>query len=117
MEFSINKLIANSSTVQWGFYDPEAKPLFNVSSGDIVEVYNDMGRVEAMAYITNSVKPGHTFMLFGHPKGSVGYLISDHVDPNTTIPYYKGVWANLRKIRSAPEFTEKMTFLPRNIAL
>ena len=88
-----------------------------VQSGDIVEVYNDMGRVEAMAYITNSVKPGHTFMLFGHPKGSVGNLISDHVDPNTTIPYYKGVWANLRKIRSAPEFTGKMTFLPRNIAL
>ena len=87
-----------------------------IESGDIVEVFNDVGRVEAMAYITDSVKSGHTFMLFGHPKGSVGDLVSDHVDPTTTIPYYKGVWANIRRLRSEPDLIKRMTFLPRNIA-
>jgi len=88
----------------------------SIKPGDIVEVFNDVGSVEAMAYITNSVKPGHTFMLFGHPKGSVGNLVSDHVDPTTTIPYYKGVWANIRRLRSEPELIKNMSFLPRNIA-
>ncbi|MBL10584.1 MAG: arsenate reductase (azurin) large subunit [Acidiferrobacteraceae bacterium] len=87
-----------------------------VSSGDMVEIFNDMGSVEAMVYITDAVKPGHTFMLFGHPKGSVADLVSDHVDPSTTIPYYKGVWADIKKVQPAAEFTKKMTFLPRNVA-
>ena len=87
-----------------------------IDSGDLVEVYNNVGAVEAMAYLTEAVKPGHTFMLFGHPKGSVGNLISDHVDPDTTIPYYKGVWADIRRLRAIPGWKERMTFLPRNIA-
>ena len=88
----------------------------SIAAGDLVEVYNDVGTVEAMAYITDAVKRGHTFMLFGHPRGAVGNLVSDHVDPSTTIPYYKGVWAGIRRIGSQPELQRKMTFLPRNVA-
>jgi arsenite oxidase large subunit len=96
--------------------NPEDASRLSVDSGDLVEVYNDVGRVEAMVYITDSVKQGHTFMLFGHPRGAVGDLVSDHVDPDTTIPYYKGVWAGIRRIAAQPELREKMTFLPRNVA-
>ena len=46
MEFGVHKIIANSSSVQWGYYDPEAKPLFNVSSGEIVEVFTEPGMRE-----------------------------------------------------------------------
>ena len=46
MEFGIHKIIANSCSVQCGYYDPQAKPLFNVSSGDIVEVFTEPGMRE-----------------------------------------------------------------------
>ncbi|NQU62236.1 MAG: arsenate reductase (azurin) large subunit [Rhodospirillales bacterium] len=87
-----------------------------ISSGDLVELSNDVGTVRAMAYITDAVKRGHTFMLFGQPRGSVGDLISDHVDPKTTIPYYKGAWANIKRIGPQPEITENLSFLPQNVA-
>ncbi|MGI9301605.1 MAG: arsenate reductase (azurin) large subunit, partial [Gammaproteobacteria bacterium] len=54
-----------------------------IGAGDLVELSNDMGAVRAMAYISDAVKPGHTFMLFGQPRGAVGDLVSDHVDPKT----------------------------------
>ncbi|MSO94143.1 MAG: arsenate reductase (azurin) large subunit [Rhodospirillales bacterium] len=93
----------------------DAAPL-GIESGDLVELSNDMGKVEAMAYISDSVKPGHTFMLFGQPRGAVGDLVSDHVDPATTIPYYKGVWADIRRLRADPKLKETVSFLPQNIA-
>nr|HIA88395.1 arsenate reductase (azurin) large subunit [Gammaproteobacteria bacterium] len=95
---------------------PEDAGQLSIDAGDLVEIYNDVGVVKAMVYITDAVKRGHTFMLFGHPKGAVGNLVSDHVDPDTTIPYYKGVWAGIRKVGSRGELQDSMTFLPRNIA-
>ncbi len=87
-----------------------------LSSGDLVELTNDVGRVRAMAYVTDAVKRGHTFMLFGQPRGAVGDLVSDHVDPATTIPYYKGVWAAIRRIGPQPEIQKTLSFLPQNVA-
>ena len=87
-----------------------------VSSGDLVELYNNVGTVRALAYITDAVKLGHTFMLFGHPRGSVGDLISDHVDSKTTIPYYKGAWADIRRVGAKPDIARDLSFLPQNIS-
>jgi len=87
-----------------------------IASGDLVELSNDVGRVRAMASITDAVKPGHTFMLFGQPRGATGDLVSDHVDPATTIPYYKGVWAAIRRIGPQPEIQRTVSFLPQNVA-
>jgi arsenite oxidase large subunit len=87
-----------------------------ISSGDLVSVFNDVGEVKAMAQITDTVKRGHTFMLFGQPRGAVGDLVSDHVDPATTIPYYKGAWADVKRIGPQPEIASAVTFLPQNIA-
>jgi arsenite oxidase large subunit len=87
-----------------------------VSSGDLVELTNDVGRVRAMAIITDSVKRGHTFMLFGQPRGAAGELVSDHVDPTTTIPYYKGAWAAIKRIGPQPEIAQTVSFLPQNVA-
>jgi arsenite oxidase large subunit len=87
-----------------------------ISSGDVVEVANDMGTVRAMAYVTDAVKKGHTFMLFGQPRGAAGDLVSDHVDPTTTIPFYKGVWADVRRIGPAPESMKSVSLLPMNAA-
>lgn len=81
-----------------------------------MELTNDVGRVRAMAIITDAVKRGHTFMLFGQPRGAVGELVSDHVDPATTIPYYKGAWAGIRRIGPQPDVQKTVSFLPQNVA-
>ena len=87
-----------------------------IGSGDLVELANDVGTVRAMAYISDAVKRGHTFMLFGQPRGAAGDLVSDHVDPATTIPYYKGVWADIRRIGAQPELVKTISFGPTNVA-
>ena len=86
----------------------------SISSGDVLEVRNDVGSVRAMAYITDAVKRNHTFMLFGQPRGAAGDLISGHVDPSTTIPYYKGAWADIRRVEPMPNELKSVSFLPRN---
>ena len=93
----------------------DAKSL-GIQSGDMVELHNDVGTVQAMAFVTDAVKKGHTFMLFGQPRGAAGDLISDHVDPSTTIPYYKGVWADIKRIGPMPESARKSSLAPTNIA-
>ena len=95
---------------------PEDAAALGIQPGDLVELSNDMGSVRAMAYPTEAVKRGHTFMLFGQPRGAVGDLVSDHVDPATTIPYYKGVWAAIRRIGPQPEIAKTVSFLPQNVA-
>lgn len=87
-----------------------------IASGDLVEVFNDAGRVQAMAYVSDAVRPGHTFMLFGQPRGAAGDLISDHVDPATTIPYYKGVWADVRRVGPMPDALRGVSLAPTNVA-
>ena len=87
-----------------------------IASGDLVELANDVGKVRAMACVSDAVKRGQTFMLFGQPRGAVGDLVSDHVDPATTIPYYKGVWADIRRIGPLPDLAKTVSFAPTNVA-
>jgi arsenite oxidase large subunit len=93
----------------------DAKAL-GIASGDLVDVVNDVGKVRAMAYVTDAVKKGHTFMLFGQPRGAAGDLVSDHVDPSTTIPYYKGVWADVKRVSGMPDELRGVSFAPMNRA-
>lgn len=95
---------------------PDDAVELGIAAGDLLEVANDMGSVEAMAYVTDAVKRNHAFMLFGQPRGAAGDLISDHVDPKTTIPYYKGVWADIRRKGPMPDEFKTASLLPRNVA-
>lgn len=95
---------------------PEDAAGLGIAPGDLVELVNDVGSVQAMAYPADAVKPGHCFMLFGQPRGAAGDLVSDHVDPATTIPYYKGVWADIRRIGPVPELSRTVSFKPTNVA-
>ena len=87
-----------------------------IDAGDLVEIANDVGKVQAMAYPTDAVQRNHTFLIFGQPRGAAGDLVSDHVDPATTIPYYKGAWADIRRIGPVPELSRTVSFLPQNVA-
>jgi arsenite oxidase large subunit len=80
-----------------------------LAAGDLVEIYNDAGATQAMAYPTATAKRKQTFMLFGYPTGVEGNIINAGVN-ELVIPDYKHSWANIRKIASAPETTKRLSF-------
>ena len=57
-----------------------------IAAGDLIELKNDVGEVQAIAYPTDAVKRNHTFLIFGHPRGAAGDLVSDHVIPTRPFP-------------------------------
>ncbi|MCG8425556.1 MAG: arsenate reductase (azurin) large subunit [Proteobacteria bacterium] len=92
--------------------NPDDARDLKVVSGDIVEVFNDYGSTFAMAYLEKDIKPGHTFMMFGYYNGVMGNLTTDWVDENA-IPYYKGTWANIRKVGDVAEYRRLISFRSR----
>lgn len=77
--------------------------------GDLVEIYNDNGSTQAMAYPTPTAKPKQAFMLFGYPTGVQGNVVSAGVN-EFVIPNYKQTWGSIRKIADAPKSVEHLTF-------
>jgi arsenite oxidase large subunit len=49
-----------------------------------------------VAYPESDIKPNQNFVQFARPEGPVGRLVPEAVDKNV-VPYYKGVWANIKK--------------------
>ena len=92
--------------------NPEDARALGVESGDVVELYNDYGSTFAMAYLEPDIKRNHTFMMFGYFNGNVGDLVTDWTDRNV-IPYYKGVWADIRKIGSMADYKKTVSFKRR----
>jgi arsenite oxidase large subunit len=80
-----------------------------VKPGDLVEVYNDDGSTQAMAYPTPSAKKGQTFMLFAFPTGVQGNVINGGTN-ELILPNYKQTWANIRKLADAPEAVKHLSF-------
>ena len=80
-----------------------------LKQGDLVEVFNDNGSTQAMAYPTPTAKRKETFMLFAYPTGVQGNVVSKGVN-EFVIPNYKQTWANIRKIADAPEVTKRLSF-------
>lgn len=71
--------------------------LLGISSGDVVELFNDYGSTQGMAHIEPSIKAGQVFMLAMGSSGVQGSLVSTAVDENI-LPYYKGTWADIRRV-------------------
>lgn len=80
-----------------------------LKQGDLVEVFNDNGSTQAMAYPTPTAKRKETFMLFAYPTGVQGNVVSKGVN-EFVIPNYKQTWGNIRKIADAPEATKHVSF-------
>jgi len=87
----------------------------SIEPGDIVEFYNDYGSTYAMAYPDAALKRGHTFMQFGGFNGIAGDVVTEWTDRNV-IPYYKGTWANLRRVGGGDEFRKTTSFKSRRYA-
>ena len=88
---------------------PDDMTELGVRAGDLVEIYNDNGSTQALAYPTPTAKTKQAFMLFGHPAGPQGNLTSASVN-ELMIPNYKQTWANIRKIAASPELSARLSF-------
>ncbi|ABX19344.1 MULTISPECIES: arsenate reductase (azurin) large subunit [Burkholderia] len=94
--------------------NPDDAHSLDITSGDVVEVFNDYGSTYAMAYLEPSIKRGQTFMQFGHFNGIMGNVTTPWTDRNV-VPYYKGTWANLRRVGDVQDFKETVSFKSRRI--
>jgi arsenite oxidase large subunit len=92
--------------------NPDDAKELGVAGGDIVEVYNDYGSTYAMAYPQAEIKRHQTFMQFAHYNGIVGDVTTPWTDRNV-VPYYKGTWANLRKVGTMEDFKNNVSFKNR----
>ena len=95
--------------------NPDDARQMGVSGGDVVEVFNDYGSTYAMAYPIKSIKPGHTFMLFGYIRGVHGDVVTPWVDRNV-VPYYKGTWASVKRVGSVDDYKATISFKDRRYA-
>ncbi len=89
--------------------NPDDMKDLGLSAGDLVEVYNENGATQAMAYPTPTARRKQTFMLFGYPTGVQGNVVSAGVN-ELIVPNYKQTWGNIRKIASAPEAARRTSF-------
>jgi len=92
--------------------NPQDAEALGIANGDIVEVHNDYGATSAMAYLEPDLERGQVFMMFGYPNGVQGDLISEWTDRNI-IPYYKGTWANIRRVGENPAYLRDVSFKRR----
>jgi len=88
---------------------PDDMADLGVKAGDLVEIHNDVGATQAMAYPTPTAKRKETFMLFGAPAGQQGNIINNGVN-ELILPDYKHAWANIRKIADAPAAVRHLSF-------
>lgn len=89
--------------------NPDDMVELGLGEGDLVEVYNDNGSTQAMAYPTPTAKRKQAFMLFAYPSGVQGNVVSSGVN-EFVIPNYKQTWGDIRKIANAPEGVRHITF-------
>jgi arsenite oxidase large subunit len=80
-----------------------------LSAGDLVEIHNDNGATQAMAYPTPTARRKQAFMLFAYPMGVMGNVVSAGVN-ELIIPNYKQTWGDIRKISSAPGAARATSF-------
>lgn len=92
--------------------NPDDAKALGISDGDVVEVYNDYGSTYAMAYLEPAIKHDQVFMMFGYPFGIAGDVTTAAVDRNV-VPYYKGTWADLRRIGTMADYRQRVTFKSR----
>jgi len=88
---------------------PDDMAGMGVAEGDLVEIFNDNGSTQAMAYPTPRARPGETFMLFAYPTGPQGNVTSAGVN-ELIIPNYKQTWGNIRKLANAAEAVRDLSF-------
>jgi arsenite oxidase large subunit len=96
-----SELIVDRSPYPYVELHPDDMADLGVAAGDLVEIYNDVGSTQAMVYPTPTARRKEAFMVFAHPLGVQGNVVSGAVN-ELLIPNYKQTWADIRRI-AAPD--------------
>lgn len=80
-----------------------------IKTGDLIEITNENGATQGMAYPTDTAKRGHVAMVFGSPAGSQGNVVNPGVS-ELILPEYKLTFGNVRKLADAPPQARAVTF-------
>ena len=110
-----NEFVRNRWPMAFVEINPDDAQSLSVSSGDVVELFNDYGSTFAMAYLEPSIKKNQTFMQFGYWNGIAGNVVTPWTDRNV-IPYYKGTWASMRRVGTVADFKDTVSFKQRRYA-
>ncbi len=80
-----------------------------VNPGDLVEIHNENGSTQGMAYPTDTAARGQVAMVFGSPAGSQGNVVNPGVN-ELVLPDYKHTWGNIRKLADATPAARSVSF-------
>ena len=81
----------------------------SLNAGDLIEIHNDNGSTQGMAYPTDTAKRGQVAMVFGSPAGSQGNVVNPGVN-ELILPDYKHTWGNIRKLANATPAARAVSF-------
>jgi arsenite oxidase large subunit len=107
-----NEFVRNRRPMAFVEINPDDAQSLGVSSGDVVELFNDYGSAHTMAYLEPSIKKNQTFMQFGYWNGIAGDVVTPWTDRNV-IPHYKETWAGVRRVGTVADFKEAVSFKQR----
>jgi arsenite oxidase large subunit len=95
---------------------PDDMVELGLNPGDLLEIVNDNGVTQGMAYPMPNLKRNTVAMVFGSPAGSQGNVVSPGVN-ELVLPNYKHCWGDIRKIADATAQTRMISFKPHEIVL
>ncbi len=95
-----NEFVMDRFPVPFIQINPDDMAELGIKAGDIIEVHNDVGATQALAYPEPTAKRNETFMIFGAPNGAQGNIVNAGVN-ELILPNYTHTWANIRKISDA----------------
>lgn len=81
----------------------------SIAAGDLIEIFNENGATQGMAYPTDTAKRGQVAMVFGSPAGSQGNVVNPGVN-ELVLPDYKHTWGNIRKVANATPRSKSVSF-------
>jgi len=80
-----------------------------INAGDLVEITNENGATQGMAYPTDTARRGDVAMVFGSPAGSQGNVVNPGVS-ELILPEYKLTFGNVRKLADATPQSKAVSF-------
>ena len=87
-----------------------------INPGDLIEIVNENGVTQGMAYPQATLKRDTVSMVFGSPAGSQGNVVGPGVN-ELVLPNYKHTWGNIRKISHATAKAQAISFKSHEVKL
>lgn len=95
---------------------PDDMVELGINPGDLIEIVNENGVTQGMAYPMPTLKRNTVAMVFGSPAGSQGNVVNPGVS-ELVLPDYKHTWGNIRKISDGTPDTRAISFKSHEVVL